>query len=589
MPPLVSTAASARTAGSTGLVLFLIDCSRDKKHGSRQTIKTGNPPESRRTTTQSSRIPQASKQTQTKIATQGRADRMGIRSMFRRGDGESKNEKKLKYDTIWAREYLLDPLNAPEPSQETGLGTSHINPYIAAARERVAEAEAQAIIKETRRHVELQKQATSPRRPQHRYPTPPPSASPTRCSCHQDLDGDFGHDLDPFATSYFPCHFNLRRRPSTDSDSDSTSTPASTPRIVNLRKSIASAGHVIRAEHNNHHHSRRTHSFYEPPPSPSRRSHVGLTVDTLPSIPRGCDSHSRSHSRPVYPPTQLDSALDKARRICQDTSNYPDPYSQPRRKIRPRERFPGDMSHRPLDMLKLEARAADRPRRHRKRISDTDTIDALDTIGGAYHHGGPYDATLISRNLNKKYSPVAAVRESNMEAIRATPRENIMDSLIKHVPLQGVASIPSGARDSSGRLMRYREGADLMREPDAEGGAYKRWDGLQYHPDDLKGKGEPSFTLERDLKRGKRHRQHLSEADAFEMRPSARVFSRQAGGHSRSVSHNGEGSSSGVTFSDNADGVLRRTYSSGKKFGEGLKRRFGGLHRKEEMPSVTMS
>lgn len=136
------------------------------------------------------------------------------------------------------------------------------------------------------------------------------------------------------------------------------------------------------------------------------------------------------------------------------------------------------MSHRPLDMIKREARAAERPHRHRKRISETDTIDALDTIGGAYHHGGPYDATLRSRNLNKKYSPVAAVQDSNMEAIRATPRENIMDSLIKHVPLQGTASIPSGARDMRGRIMYYEEGADLMREPDAAGGAYKRWDGI---------------------------------------------------------------------------------------------------------------
>jgi hypothetical protein len=142
------------------------------------------------------------------------------------------------------------------------------------------------------------------------------------------------------------------------------------------------------------------------------------------------------------------------------------------------QRHSGDMSHRPLEMIKRDAKAADRHHRHRRRISDTDTIDALDTIGGAYHHGGPYDATLISRNLDKKYSPVAAVEESNMEAIRATPRENIMDSLTKHVPLQGTASIPDGAPDMTGKIMHYKEGADLMREPDAAGGAYKRWDGI---------------------------------------------------------------------------------------------------------------
>lgn len=128
-------------------------------------------------------------------------------------------------------------------------------------------------------------------------------------------------------------------------------------------------------------------------------------------------------------------------------------------------------------MIKRDARAADRPIRQRKGICETDMIDSLDTVGGGpYHHGGPYDATLISRNLSKKYSPVAAVQRSNLEALRATPRENIVDSLTKHVPLQGTSTIPPGARDMSGRVMHYKEGADLMREPDAPGGAYKRWD-----------------------------------------------------------------------------------------------------------------
>ncbi len=89
---------------------------------------------------------------------------------------------------------------------------------------------------------------------------------------------------------------------------------------------------------------------------------------------------------------------------------------------------------------------------------------------------GPYDATLISRNTNTKNSPVDAVRETNAEAIRATPREYIKDSLTKHVPLQGTAVVPPGMPGPDGRNMQYEEGADLMREPDAPGGAYKRWD-----------------------------------------------------------------------------------------------------------------
>ncbi|EXA46544.1 hypothetical protein FOPG_12637 [Fusarium oxysporum f. sp. conglutinans race 2 54008] len=143
------------------------------------------------------------------------------------------------------------------------------------------------------------------------------------------------------------------------------------------------------------------------------------------------------------------------------------------------QRYPGDMSHRPLDILRKEARAADRaPHLRRKQMPMADTIDALDTIGGMYHHGGPYDATLASRNRNKMYSPVAAVEDSNREALRATPRENIQDALLKKMPLQGTADIPSGERDISGNTIDYEEGADLMREPDAVGGAYKRWDGI---------------------------------------------------------------------------------------------------------------
>lgn len=104
-------------------------------------------------------------------------------------------------------------------------------------------------------------------------------------------------------------------------------------------------------------------------------------------------------------------------------------------------------------------------------------IDSLDnSIFGSYHHEGPYDATLLARNTSYNSSPLAAVRDSNNEALKATPRENIQDSLTKHVPLQGTAVIPPGAVSWDGRRMDYEEGADLMREEDAPGGAYKRWD-----------------------------------------------------------------------------------------------------------------
>jgi hypothetical protein len=144
------------------------------------------------------------------------------------------------------------------------------------------------------------------------------------------------------------------------------------------------------------------------------------------------------------------------------------------------ERFPGDMSHRPLDQLRKEAKAAHRaPHLRKKHLPGADLIDSLDrSMGTAYHHEGPYDATLISRNTNFKNSPVEAVRQSNIEALRATPRENIRDALNKHVPLQGTAVIPPGMAGLDGKPMNYEEGADLMRESDAPGGAYKRWPGM---------------------------------------------------------------------------------------------------------------
>jgi hypothetical protein len=160
------------------------------------------------------------------------------------------------------------------------------------------------------------------------------------------------------------------------------------------------------------------------------------------------------------------------------------------------ERFPGDISHRPLDQLRKEAKAADRaPHLKKKYVPGTDLIDSLDrtVIGGPYHHGGPYDATLLSRNMNPETSPVAAVQRTNMEALKATPKEHIRDALDKHVPLQGTAVIPPGGYDLSGKQMMYQEGADLMREEDAPGGAYKRWVGIVCEPYSLHPKPSLEF------------------------------------------------------------------------------------------------
>lgn len=176
--------------------------------------------------------------------------------------------------------------------------------------------------------------------------------------------------------------------------------------------------------------------------------------------------------------------------------------TRPRRSSSLKERYPGDPSVSPLSQLAKEKAIADRARHVTKHHAvRPDTIDSLDASGmGAYHHEGPYDATLFARNNSWKSSPVAAVVESNNEALKATPNEKVIDSVRGHRPLDGVAAFPPGTQDRNGHVYKYNEGDNMMIEENAGGGPYKRWSGVQYHPDDIKGKGEPSYTIEKALK-----------------------------------------------------------------------------------------
>ena len=275
------------------------------------------------------------------------------------------------------------------------------------------------------------------------------------------------------------------------------------------------------------------------------------------------------------------------------------------------------MSHRPLDQIRKETKTAHRsPHLRKKHIPGTDVIDSLDqtALGGAYHHGGPYDATLLARNLNPKSSPVAATSKTNEEAIKATPKDYMKDSLRKHLPLQGTAVIPPGEPSLDGRVMQYEEGADLQREADAPGGAYKRWPDMvcssfiliwdimltrcqQYHPEDYKGKGEPSFSVDRALKEHKHntHRRIMSDGNsAYKMqRPRARASitrQRSASGNNADLGRpSGSATSSTATGRTSTSGNdlrysdfeadMNRRNSTGHTFGEGLKKRFGSLTR----------
>ena len=268
------------------------------------------------------------------------------------------------------------------------------------------------------------------------------------------------------------------------------------------------------------------------------------------------------------------------------------------------------MTTRPLEQIRRETKTANRaPHLRRKNKAAPDPIDALDDIGigGAYHHDGPYDATLASRNRDKRYAPVEAVRRTNMLALAATPREYIRDSLLHHVPLQGTASVPSGQTDMFGRRMSYEEGADLMREPDAPGGPYRRWEHVPYHPDDLKGKGEPSYTIERDAREQKMRRRRAGLPDDGD-RAGSNVYEMRstAGGHGasgrrrhgpgpkdgyvavRQRSHSESGAAgwrrqAPAPAAESRDADVRRSGAntkSSKRLSDGLKRRIGSIKRK---------
>lgn len=140
------------------------------------------------------------------------------------------------------------------------------------------------------------------------------------------------------------------------------------------------------------------------------------------------------------------------------------------------ERFPGDQSHKPLDIIRRDSKRAHRsPHLKKRHIPGADTIDRLDSVNGPYHHEGPYDAALLARNTSFESSPIAAVQDTTEEALKATPRENVLNSVTRHRPLDGVAAIPPGGTDRFGRRYDYKEGDNMMI---VNGGNYKRWPGI---------------------------------------------------------------------------------------------------------------
>ena len=132
-----------------------------------------------------------------------------------------------------------------------------------------------------------------------------------------------------------------------------------------------------------------------------------------------------------------------------------------------------------MDIVRRESKKASHsPHLNKRHLPGADVIDRLDPamLGRAYHHEGPYDAASLARNTGKN-SPIAALKTTNEEALKATPRENIRDAVERHKPLDGVAFVPPGEPDQFGRTYEYEEGTDMMREPGSGDAGYRRWPG----------------------------------------------------------------------------------------------------------------
>jgi hypothetical protein len=99
--------------------------------------------------------------------------------------------------------------------------------------------------------------------------------------------------------------------------------------------------------------------------------------------------------------------------------------------------------------------------------------------------------------------------------------------------------------------------------------ANNRTNNLQeYHPDDLKGKGEPSYTIEKQLKDHKR----LGDS-------GTEMTSRR---HSKSVGHNDAPGAIPVENPFEPEASTSGIGRSNSGLGNALKRRFGSIRRKKQ-------
>ncbi|CAI7654751.1 unnamed protein product [Penicillium viridicatum] len=151
--------------------------------------------------------------------------------------------------------------------------------------------------------------------------------------------------------------------------------------------------------------------------------------------------------------------------------------------------YSGAPEHHPVEPRRKREHSAPHYRRsnkysrHSQRVQP-DIIDRLDNVTSfSYHHEGPYDAARPERNRFAQSSPLEAVKESNAEALRATPHHKIADALNSHRPLDGVAFYPPGTMDRDGQEYSYEEGSNMMND---FAGNFMRLPGTKFTDEDFK-------------------------------------------------------------------------------------------------------
>ncbi|KAL4883740.1 hypothetical protein BJY04DRAFT_184272 [Aspergillus karnatakaensis] len=204
------------------------------------------------------------------------------------------------------------------------------------------------------------------------------------------------------------------------------------------------------------------------------------------------------HSYPTFTSDRasIDSNMDAASITSLGSNNpyqrflSPSPSSSPTRSSIRRRRSPSVPSSDNADFLDATQYTRGRrthhnnkPHRRVSQLVTPDIIDRLDTAAvSSYHHEGPYDAVYPERNKHSTHSPLEALRESNAEALRATPHHKIADSIKRHRPLDGVAFFPPGSTDHEGQTYEYTEGWNMMNDF----GNFARCPGMKFTDEDFR-------------------------------------------------------------------------------------------------------